>query len=432
MIEVMTAIRYRLAKMFRATGEFLGPSPSFHGGSLACVALIDAKGRILSVNGDAAPAFFKAYGEASSFEMLFLPEERAAVGEALRSQTANQSTKLAPRAIARARAGDGAIRLYELTFEARAKDAIAVLILDRTEEERQALTWKKSADKARSDARSSASLLADLSHEMKTPLNAVIGFAEAIEAETFGPVGHDKYHEYAGDIRSSGRHLLDLVTSILDLARIEADRLSLTKSRADAGDLARECASMVRMAAEKAGLRVALDIPSDLPPCFLDARAVRQILINLLSNAVKFTSDGEVRLKVATSGDRIVFTVTDTGIGMSDVELTELGARFTQIHGLGVRGANGSGLGLSLAFALSELHGGNLKLSSAPGEGLTAVVSLPIGDVPARDNVRASAYDVDGVDLADDELPSRAAVLTQLERIEAYRREVAGQREDAA
>jgi cell cycle sensor histidine kinase DivJ len=158
-----------------------------------------------------------------------------------------------------------------------------------------------------------------------------------------------------------------------------------------------------------------------MPESFLDPRAVRQILINLLANAVKFTSDGAITLSAARRETAIEITVKDTGVGMSAEELAKLGARFTAAQGAGVRGAKGAGLGLALAFALADLHGGSLKLDSAPGEGVTATLKLPVVAPPQRrrdlNAVEALGY------AADEEAPAPPAVLTQLERIEAYRRQ---------
>lgn len=275
---------------------------------------------------------------------------------------------------------------------------------------------------AKAEARAARERLADLSHEMRTPLNAVIGFSGAMGAEVFGPLGHARYYEYAEHIRASGSHLLDLVNSILDLSRIEADRFDLKREAVNVGSIALECAAMVRMSAEAAGLRLDARIEDGMPESFLDPRAVRQILINLLANAVKFTSDGAITLDAARRGDAIEIVVKDTGVGMSAEELAKIGARFTAAQGAGVRGAKGAGLGLALAFALAELHGGALRLDSAPGEGLTATLILPLVSPPQRKRdlktVEALGY------AGDDETPAEAQkILTQLERIEAYRRQ---------
>ncbi|MEO0983535.1 MAG: HAMP domain-containing sensor histidine kinase [Pseudomonadota bacterium] len=402
---------------------------SFTGGPGAVVATIDGDGRIVHASGGAADMFAGTRDGAIGVRLtdLFMPEDRAAVETA---RLAGAQTRLT----ARARRPDGAVGTFELILPSKTDAAAAALILDRTDEERARSREARSLEAARAEARSGASALADLSHEMKTPLNAVIGFADALREETFGPLGHPRYAEYADHIYASGAHLLDLVKSILDLARIEADRLTLSPVIADPNKVAEECAAMVRQMAEANGLTLTVGIDPSTPECAFDPRAVRQILINLLTNAVKFTSDGAVTISVETisvepvsggprstagdSGERLVFTVADTGIGMDAETLAKLGPRFTEAQGAGVRGADGAGLGLSLAFKLADLHGGALKMSSAPGEGVTARLELPL--------------DRSGAMRAAPAAPAPATPLTQLERIEARRRDAARRRARAA
>lgn len=281
-------------------------------------------------------------------------------------------------------------------------------------------TFKRDLAESRAEAKAARDRLADLSHEMRTPLNAVIGFSGAMGAEVFGPLGHTRYYEYAEHIRSSGAHLLDLVNSILDLSRIEADRFDLKREAVNLGSIALECAAMVRLGAEAAGLKLEARIEDGMPESFLDPRAVRQILINLLSNAVKFTSDGSIALTAARRGETVQIVVKDTGVGMSADELAKLGARFTSAQGAGVRGAKGAGLGLALAFALADLHGGSLKIDSAPGEGVTATLTLPIVEPPQR---KRDLKSVEALGYAADDAPPPQSVMTQMERIEAYRRQ---------
>jgi cell cycle sensor histidine kinase DivJ len=267
-------------------------------------------------------------------------------------------------------------------------------------------------------ASASREALADVSHEMRTPLNAVIGFADAMVSETYGPLGHPKYEEYAGIIRASGKHLLDLVNAALDLARVEAGRYVLKRETVDLGALARDCAALMRLEAEKAGLKIRLDIASDVPQAALDPRAIKQVLINLIANAVKFTSDGEVAITVRAEGGDLLLSVSDTGVGMTPAEIARLGERFASKGPDGVRGAGGAGLGLALAFSFVELHGGVLSLDSAPGEGLRAQARLPIVR-PVRPIRRLKSADADRGEPA----AARPAILSELERIEAFRRE---------
>ena len=313
------------------------------------------------------------------------------------------------------------------------ENVINILIVDRSAygddqknliKERDAAL--KAADTARQAAKKSAERLADLSHEMRTPLNAVIGFADAMRSETFGPLGNEKYVEYADDISTSGGHLLSLATSILDLAKIDADRMKLQREMVDIGDIAREAAAIVRHAADEAGLVLDVQIDDELPRSSLDPRAIRQILINLLSNAIKFTSDGSVTLRVGYVGEKLRLIVTDTGVGMSREELAKLGARFTSAQAEGVRGAGGAGIGLALAHAFARMHEGDLTFESAPGEGVEATLSLPVVEAVTRHSSdRAGLLST----LDDDKMSNdEPQILSQLDRVEAYRKEIASRR----
>lgn len=258
-----------------------------------------------------------------------------------------------------------------------------------------------------------AGVLADLSHEIKTPLNAIMGFADAMRSETYGPLGSEKYKEYANFIHSSGAHMMALIGTILDSAKIEAGRYSLAPVLCAPGPVAKECAEMIRAECERAGLELKISIAENLPETMLDARAVKQILINLLTNAVKFTEDGEIELRVEEKCGAIDFTVRDTGIGMNQVMLAKLGGRFSDTHQNGVRGTDGAGLGLSLAFSLAKLHGGALKLTSMPAEGTCARFTLPVRktqiDPAANGQYLAAGASGD--------------VQSQLDRVAQYRRD---------
>lgn len=399
-----------LASFKTRIADLLG-GPRFSGGNGAAVALVAADGRILDLSAAAGRMFADA-ARAKSLSELFMADDREAVDYAIRSKTVS-------RIEARARKPGGAAGHFEITLERRPDGRTAALLVDRTEDRRDTRRLGQEVDRARAEAAEGAAMLADLSHEMRTPLNAVIGFAETIERQTFGPVGHDNYAQYAEHIRLAGRHLLDLVNVVLDLSKIEADRFSLHRVAADPREIANECAAIMRHQADEAGLNLVVDIAANLPESFLDPRAVKQILLNLLSNAVKFTSDGEISLKVRQDDGDIVFTVKDDGVGMSAEALAKIGARFTSAHGSGVRGQGGAGLGLALAISLAELHGGRVNLSSAPGEGLTAEVRLPIAaaPAPAKGAVRSVLAAARNGDLGD-----APASVTQLDRIKAYRR----------
>jgi len=395
----------------------LGAGLVWRGGGGTGLIHLDRSGQIISANAIAARLFARVDLAGIYLQTLCETRDRTRIDEAL------GATSCGPVLVKTM--SDPACYL-ELLFERRGDGGLTAIALDRTAAEETAAALRaetdaalKKADNAEKDAQVNADLLADLSHEMRTPLNAVIGFADAMRNETFGPLGSEKYDEYVGHIRNSGAHLMDLISAILDLARKDAGRLTLKRTMIDCGVLAHECGAMVRGAAEDAGLSLELLIDDDLPESWLDARSVRQILINLLTNAVKFTSDGGVTLRVKQEGDAIVASVIDTGVGMNEEELARLGSRFTSVHGEGVRGAGGAGLGLALAFALTEAHGGAMSLKSAPGEGVEATVRLPILNAPAR---AASEEDKASDDVM---------VHSQLDRIDAYRREIAAKKNAA-
>ncbi len=413
----LNALRRRLI-------DILGGGAAFSGVGAAAVALIRPDGRLISLSSPAVRMFADAEN-ARTLDALFMPDDRVSVEKAVRS-------KAIGRVEGRARRPGGAVGHFEILLERRPDGRAVALLIDRTAEKRDQRRLGQEVDRARAEAADGAAMLADLSHEMRTPLNAVIGFAETIERQTFGPVGHENYAQYAEHIRMAGRHLLDLVNTVLDLSKIEAHRFALARVAVDPALLARECAAIMTHQADEAGLRLSVDIAPDLPECALDPKAVRQILLNLLSNAVKFTPEGEIRLTVRRDDDSIVFTVKDDGVGMSSETMSKIGARFTAAHGSGVRGQGGAGLGLSLAISLAELHGGRVDLASAPGEGLAASVRLPIMETnaPAKGAVRAILASARQADDAPSAPRETAAAVTQLDRIMAFRK--ARPRVDAA
>jgi two-component system cell cycle sensor histidine kinase PleC len=253
---------------------------------------------------------------------------------------------------------------------------------------------------AESHNRSKSTFLANMSHELRTPLNAVIGFAQVLESQLFGPLGGAKYLEYATDIRASGEHLLSLINDILDLARVEAGKLTL---EIEPIFLAKEidgCVRIIQLQAMKGGLeieRALNDAPAQIQA---DRRAFKQIVINILSNAIKFTpAGGKITIAAKINGAMLELKISDTGIGIPAGELSRIGQPFEQVSGALNRAHEGSGLGLSLCRSLVKLHGGELYIESWHGKGTTVTVTLPLShtDVNLGDaktmtrNDRASA-----------------------------------------
>ena len=226
--------------------------------------------------------------------------------------------------------------------------------------------------------RAKSEFLANMSHELRTPLNAIIGFSGMMSDRMFGPLG-DKYVEYANIIGDSGRHLLAIITDILDVAKADAERLLLAEEQVDIEEVVELGSKIVEDMARRAQIEFISEIAKPLPPMMADPAKLTQILVNLLSNAVKFTPPGgKVRLKVERRVHQgITFRVEDTGIGMSAEQIPIAMAPFGQISNSMTRQHDGVGLGLPLTKRLVELHGGTIEIDSEPGKGTIASVYLP-------------------------------------------------------
>jgi PAS domain S-box-containing protein len=234
--------------------------------------------------------------------------------------------------------------------------------------------------------------IANMSHELRTPLNAIIGFSELMVGESFGRLGDPRYREYAADIRQSGQHLLSLINDILDISRIEAGRVELREEAPlEVAELIDHCMRWVRARAANAGIDLRTQIAAETPAVRGDPRRLIQILLNLISNALKFTPAGglvTVRAGAAADGG-VEITIADTGVGMSAEQIARIGEPFLQFDDSKGRRAEGTGLGVSIAKRLAELHGGALTIDSVAGEGTTATVALPksrsIARLPPRE-----------------------------------------------
>jgi len=217
-----------------------------------------------------------------------------------------------------------------------------------------------------------------MSHELRTPLNAIIGFSDVLLAGMTGALT-DKQHECLGYIRQSGRHLLSLINDILDLSKIEAGRMELDVARFDLRVAMDNAMILVRERAERHGIRLDAELAPELGQYDGDERKFKQILLNLLSNALKFTPDGgAVRVAAERVDGSYVFRVSDTGIGIAAADHERIFEEFRQVGSDYERKAEGTGLGLSLARKLVELHGGRITVESAPGSGSTFTFNLPI------------------------------------------------------
>ena len=221
--------------------------------------------------------------------------------------------------------------------------------------------------------------LATMSHELRTPLNAIMGFSEVMQGEIIGPMHNPTYREYAGNIHESGRHLLNLINEILDLSRIEAGRYELHEETVRLTDVAEDCHRLLRLKADAKGLQLVEDYDPDLPPVWVDQRAMRQIVLNLLSNALKFTpKGGRITVTIAQTSDGGQWlSVRDTGPGIPEDEIPKVLQAFGQGSLAHQTAEGGTGLGLPIVQNLIELHGGTFELRSELRKGTEAIVLLP-------------------------------------------------------
>jgi len=241
-------------------------------------------------------------------------------------------------------------------------------------------------EEARKDAALANALkqesFAALGHELRTPLNAIIGFAQSLEAQIWGPLGNDRYRDYAQTINNSAQHLYVLIQDVLDLARHDAGKIVLHEQPVDLTKMLSACRQMLAGSAGSAGVYLAL-LPTDQPAWVSgDPTKLRQVVINLAANAIRHTpQSGVVQLSVTRLPDRsTVLSISDTGVGIAPENLERVLEPFVQLENPTVKNQGGAGLGLPLAKRIAEMHGGSLALESEVNKGTTARVILP----PAR------------------------------------------------
>ncbi len=237
-----------------------------------------------------------------------------------------------------------------------------------------------------------------MSHELRTPLNAIIGFSEMIMNETFGPVGHAKYEEYLEDVHLSARHLLEIINEVLDMSKIEAGRVELDEKIVDIPALLDSVTRIMLSRAFSSGLEIVQDVDKSLPGLQADPRLIRQILINLVTNALKYSREGgKIQVIAETTDDgnmRII--VRDDGVGIAENRLEEALEPFSQVSDpVESRGFQGTGLGLPLAKAMTELHQGKLILESKLNEGTAVTLIFPKARLSQTPNPSQKQEDVE-------------------------------------
>ena len=225
--------------------------------------------------------------------------------------------------------------------------------------------------------RAKAEFLANMSHELRTPLNAIIGFSQMMAAQTFGPMGSEKYREYCADILSSGRYLLNVFSDVLEMSQLESGRVKLNYVQFAVEKAINKAVLDVAPTARDKQVNLQIDV-SAAETLHADSDAIERILTTLLRNAVKFAPEGgAVTVGAQTFKDHVYFYVEDDGPGIASEDVARLGRPFEQADTTLANGMKGSGLGLSIATSLVELHGGALRVTSRQGEGTVVLVTIP-------------------------------------------------------
>ncbi len=256
--------------------------------------------------------------------------------------------------------------------------ALYGIMQDVTESTRREIDLRDAKDSVERAYAAKTQFLANMSHELRTPLNAIIGFSEMMERQLLGPIGTEKYLEYIKGIRESGEHLLDLISDILDMSKIEAGKYELALEEFNIAKVIRMAIHMMEGRAVDKEIKINLDCKNENLKIVADRRAVMQMVLNLLSNAVKFSHrSGTVDITLKEGKDTLSITVKDQGIGIPANKLANITLPFEQAESHYSREYEGTGLGLSITKELSEIHGGNLSIESKLGAGTSVTIKLP-------------------------------------------------------
>ena len=343
--------------------------------ALDCIVVADSEGRIMEFNPAAERAFGRTRDDvigADIFEVISATRFR----DGYRSQFAKyvqneERTQHAGRLETMALRSDGTefpIDVSIALFEQDGSTILSASLRDLSEREQAVAATRESEAKSR--------FLASMSHELRTPLNSILGFSQLLETGSTGPL-NDRQKRYVGHIESSGRHLLALITEVLDLSKVAAGQMEVDVEDVDLVPLVVEALARVGPLGDSRPVELVLD---PAPPLWVraDRRRLLQVLLNLLSNAIKFTpAGGVVRVGIARSGHEVEIAVVDTGIGISSEQREWIFEEFTQVQRGALDSQEGTGLGLALSRRLLTLMDGTIRLQSEVGQGSVFTVSLP-------------------------------------------------------
>ncbi|MBI2253088.1 MAG: PAS domain-containing sensor histidine kinase [Proteobacteria bacterium] len=227
-------------------------------------------------------------------------------------------------------------------------------------------------------SRAKSDFLARMSHELRSPLTAILGFSEVIADRVFGPAGADRYEGYARSIHQAGTHLLELINDILDLSKVEAGELQLSLEPIELKELINSSVQLMTPIAEKRGVQLVVDLGRSPLSLVADRRRLRQMVVNLVSNAIKFTlAGGTVMITAHQEQGSIIIDVADSGIGMTPDQIKVARQPFGQVATDSPYAQAGTGLGLPIVDSLVKLHGGKLDITSTPNVGTTVTLTIP-------------------------------------------------------
>jgi signal transduction histidine kinase len=253
-------------------------------------------------------------------------------------------------------------------------DRLGIVLRDLSQSRKHETELIAARLKAERQSATKSEFLAKVSHEIRNPLNAIIGFSELMMEERFGAIGNDRYRQYLKDINSSGGHIMSLVNDLRDLSKIESGRLELAFAGVALNELIEQCVALMQPQANREGIILRSSLSPRLPDVIADARSLRQIVLNLVASSIKLTgAGGQVIVSTARAeSGALILRVRDTGAGMSAQELADALEPFQQVSSR----SGGSGIGLPLAKALAEANGASLRIESNRGSGTLIEVTF--------------------------------------------------------
>ncbi len=380
--------------------------------SPVAVVTLNPEHRVVSCN----PAFESLYGYAESELVGRNLDELITTAES-RSQAVGftkQAVDSTVRGVGRRRRKDGSLVDVEVLAVPVVVNGERVGIMGLYHDITELLAARQEAESANA---AKSQFLASMSHELRTPLNAILGYSEMLQ-EDATEAGQAGLVPDLQKINAAGRHLLTLINDVLDLSKIEAGRMELTTETFAVRPLVEAVAATVAPLIARNDNRLVVEMGDDVGDMDGDGLRVRQVLLNLLSNAAKFTEHGTITLSARRAGREMLFAVRDTGIGMTKEQLGRLFEAFAQAEAATAAKYGGTGLGLAISKKFCEMMGGSVAVTSAPGQGTTFTVRLPVTPTaaPAEAAIAAEATDGPTVLVIDDDASARDLLQKMLAR----------------